>query len=370
MGLASPATCRKIVAIRTPSPSLSGPLLSYSMPSFTRASALPAPRTEGVDPLTVDAAILTLTPRFTTDRPLTVAGKVMEVRSQYPRWHYVSLAGTDAQLTVRLQKDLPPPRSNQTIVVRGVLSVQASKFTGGLEVLLTGALVGTYKPLTGPQSGLALERNRPPMRLAALVLRDQVPRIAALCSNIGAEDAQSACTRFGIVPPWTQIRVGFGDKEAMIASIQKMGDDPAHEAVVVLRGGGDAKSLEMWDDPDVVEALLALGKPFYTALGHSTHVLLADRFADEFFDTPTAFGSAVGQTLAQQHHHASSLEELRRQCGSLRSQMEAGQASYQRQLATLQEDFRQEKESAGRTLAVAVVLGVAVALLLLLLALS
>jgi exonuclease VII large subunit len=34
----------------------------------------------------------------------------------------------------------------------------------------------------------------------------------------------------------------------------------------------------MWDDPDVVEAHLALGKPFYTALGHSTNVLLADRF--------------------------------------------------------------------------------------------
>lgn len=338
------------------------------MTGFTRAPSPTAPRADTSDPLTVDAAVLTLTPRFTTDTPLTVVGKVKEVRSQYARWHYVILAGTEAKITVRLQKDLPPPRTNQNIIVHGVLSVQPTKFQAGLEVLLTGAVVGAYKALTGPQSGSPLERSHAPMRLAALVLQDQVSRITALCSNTGAEDARRACTSMGVPAPWTSTPVGFGDKEAMIASIRKAGEDSSCGAVAVLRGGGDAKSLEMWDDPDVVEALLALGKPFYTALGHSTDVLLADRFADECFDTPTAFGSAVGQLLAQQRSHTRTLDELRRLCGSLRTQGEERQATFQSQLAQVREDLGRERTRADWMKLLSIALGAALALLILYLA--
>jgi exodeoxyribonuclease VII large subunit len=337
------------------------------MPSSTRTLSPSTVETGAPNPLTVDAAVLTLSPRFTTDRPLTVAGKVMEVRSQYAKWHYVTLAGNDAKITVRVQKDLPPPKSHQNVVVHGVLSVQPSKFEG-LEVILTGTLVGQYKTLSAPASGLSLERTHTPVRIPALLYQDQVPRIAALCTNTGAKDAQGACTNMGVPAPWTPITVSFGNKEAMIASIQKVGGDPSCAALAVLRGGGDAKSLEMWDDPDVVEALLALGKPFYTALGHSTNVLLADRFADECFDTPTAFGSAVGQLLAQQRSHTRTLDELRRLCGSLRAQGEERQATFQSQLAQVREDLGRERTRADWMKLLSIALGAALALLILYLA--
>jgi exodeoxyribonuclease VII large subunit len=55
--------------------------------------------------------------------------------------------------------------------------------------------------------------------------------------------------------------------------------------------------MELWNDPEVVAALLDCDSPFYTAIGHSDQLLLADKFADAAFTTPSAFGHEVRNCL-------------------------------------------------------------------------
>lgn len=51
------------------------------------------------------------------------------------------------------------------------------------------------------------------------------------------------------------------------------------------RGGKDS-TIELWNDIQFVSDLLALNVPFYTAIGHSDLITLAEKFSDESFTTP------------------------------------------------------------------------------------
>ncbi|HEU4558420.1 MAG TPA: exodeoxyribonuclease VII large subunit, partial [Longimicrobium sp.] len=297
--------------------------------SFQRSER---PRTETAgESLSVDAALLTLTPRFTTERPLSVAGKVHAVRTYNP-WHYVDLGGNQAKLTLRLPSGTPAPAIGHHIVVHGTLSVQPSAYHGGLEVFLTGSIQGTYRTESLPASAGLLRRVHEPARLSWLLSHEHRSTLLVIATSTGWEDARNAA-RVAEAPdiPWTRVEGNFGDRGQMIALLRDIADRDGCHAVAVLRGGGDARSLELWDDPDVVEALLGLGRPFYTALGHSTNVLLADRYADESFDTPTAFGNAVGQLMTDRGRFSQTVAELTR----IREQLARTEASAREKQRTL-----------------------------------
>lgn len=70
------------------------------------------------------------------------------------------------------------------------------------------------------------------------------------------------------------------------------------KALAFVRGGSDGASLRMWNDPDLVGRILSKDLPFYTAVGHSDSILLADKYSDESFATPTAFGDSFANALA------------------------------------------------------------------------
>ncbi len=67
-------------------------------------------------------------------------------------------------------------------------------------------------------------------------------------------------------------------------------------AFAVVRGGDD-DSMDVWDDPDVIRALLDVGIPYFTALGHSHRVTLADKYAAQSFPTPGNFGSSINHEV-------------------------------------------------------------------------
>jgi hypothetical protein len=262
-----------------------------------------------VHPLSVDAAVLSLAPRFRAEEPAFIAGRVMAVRTYAP-WHYVDLAGTEAQLTCRVPHSAPAPDQGQHLIVHGVLSVQPSKFKGGLEVLLTGTILGTYQQTRATSSGTPLRRIHTPQRLGRLFAQEGTPRITVLATRTAWEDA----SRSGLVHGsafFHWIETNFARLEGVLDVLHDYRDDPDSTAFAILRGGGDARGLEIWNDPDVVEAMLRLHRPVYTALGHSTDIVLADRYADEAFDTPTGFGNAVGQILEERRWRARRAEEAR-----------------------------------------------------------
>lgn len=249
--------------------------------------------------ISVDAAMLTVLPFAQTGQPMTVKGKITEVRSQYARYHYCKLMGAESQISLHLAKsEYAAPRIGDNVVAHGAFMVQPSRFSGGLEVVMKGDLLGIYKPPVGNGKTAELSRAHAPTRLTSLLMQHGSGCIFALCSNTGIEDAWGECQKYVPEAPWVRTKVRFSDTEEMIQAIRQHGGRFDCRALALIRGGGDQASLDMWNDTELVATLLSLQKPFFTALGHSTDLLLADRYADESFDTPTAFGAAAGQAMA------------------------------------------------------------------------
>ena len=70
-------------------------------------------------------------------------------------------------------------------------------------------------------------------------------------------------------------------------------------AVAFVRGGSDSLSLQFWNDQALLRTFLDQPLPFYTALGHSQELLLADKYSDESFATPTDLGSQAGRIATE-----------------------------------------------------------------------
>jgi exodeoxyribonuclease VII large subunit len=75
--------------------------------------------------------------------------------------------------------------------------------------------------------------------------------------------------------------------------------DHAVAGIAFVRGGSDPLSLQIWNDGALLRAFLAQPLPFYTALGHSQELLLADKYADESFATPSDLGAQAGRIAAE-----------------------------------------------------------------------
>lgn len=63
---------------------------------------------------------------------------------------------------------------------------------------------------------------------------------------------------------------------------------------VISRGGGD---LTFFNSLELLKEISVLNKPILTALGHSTDKTLSDLCSDRYFETPTALGNYLNQTL-------------------------------------------------------------------------
>ena len=74
--------------------------------------------------------------------------------------------------------------------------------------------------------------------------------------------------------------------------------DHAIAGIAFVRGGSDPLTLQIWNDQALLRAFLAQPLPFYTALGHSQELLLADKYSDESFTTPSDLGAQAGQDRA------------------------------------------------------------------------
>jgi exodeoxyribonuclease VII large subunit len=75
--------------------------------------------------------------------------------------------------------------------------------------------------------------------------------------------------------------------------------DHAVAGIGFVRGGSDPLTLQIWNDQALLRAFLAQPLPFYTALGHSQELLLADKYSDESFATPTDLGAQAGRIAGE-----------------------------------------------------------------------
>ena len=266
---------------------------------YGRHPRLPRPIT--LHPLLPDAIIDSVHLTHPKERVL-IKGRVVELRPwppDKPRNVYGTLRGEQVSIDFKCPVNRSPRLEGEYTVLSGYLSVKPKRFASGLEILLTGDAVSTWTPSTNSLPLILPTRTWGRQSLLVFVREHGAEALLVLTTKIGQDDFRTALTQQGAstrICPTVQTR--FGDRQKLLADLdQTITQHPAAKALAFVRGGGDADGLALWDDPELVCALLERGRPFYTALGHSDRLLLADKHSDDTFATPTAFGQALGQAL-------------------------------------------------------------------------
>ena len=91
-----------------------------------------------------------------------------------------------------------------------------------------------------------------------------------------------------------------------LESIQSSGK--AHDAVLILRGGGSELDLACFDDYALAAAIAKCPIPVFTAIGHEKDYHVADMVANTFVKTPTALADLFLDCFISEDQRISSLE--------------------------------------------------------------
>ena len=225
---------------------------------------------------------------------IRVQGIVGKVKP-YGNVVYFDLGGSECKLTIKCDRSLSP-NEGERIVVEGMPSFKPSKFSLGLDIVVSGFPVGQIAlKETGVKTALPnLEKGRY-LRLYDYLQDHDISGLHILGTQTAIRDVLSHLDTpiAGFVSHET---VRVSDKGDIFKKISNIPQEAT--AIAIVRGGDDA-TMGIWNDRDIIEALLELEIPFYLALGHTHGISLASRYADETFHTPSAFGISLGSIMRQ-----------------------------------------------------------------------
>lgn len=247
---------------------------------------------------TPDSLLEAITVKSPLER-LRVRGIVVDLAPyprQEPKWIYGRLRGIAATIGFRCDIDSAPTHEGTSVILEGRIQVKPSKFRTGLEVMLYGETVGSWEGRQRrPIPSVHLRRERPRMSLRAFLGKHHATELLLVATARGFQDFTAVDLPIEL-RHWRWHKANFGDRNQLLRTLRALpGSAPA--GVALLRGGSADASMELWNDPEVVRALLEWRFPYYTAIGHSDQLLLADKFADGAFTTPSAFGHEVRNSL-------------------------------------------------------------------------
>lgn len=156
----------------------------------------------------------------------------------------------------------------------------------------------------------AIERLRadgvyPPARKAAPA---EIRRIGIITSRssraIGDFETayQSAGQRSVLAPLVWQYVLLEGDRAAqsIVDGINRLDANPEVDVIAIIRGGGRNESLAVFNDIDVLRAIISSNHYVVTGIGHHRDKTLADDVSDYVASTPTAAAHYLAQLCAGQ----------------------------------------------------------------------
>lgn len=214
-----------------------------------------------------------------------------------PRWVYGDLRGIDRAISFRCPIHNSPRAEGERVVIVGMITVRPSTIRDGLDVRVDGEPIGTWTPVEHADQLVVLEHKPGRLLLSTLLRTYGIAGLRVLASDRGASDLLAAAHKCN---PRIEVPIqacSFDSKEKVLGAIKRALQDDRTKAIAFVRGGSDDATLRIWNDPKFLSEVLGENIPFYTAIGHSNDRLLADKYSDETFTTPTAFGDAIGQTL-------------------------------------------------------------------------
>jgi exodeoxyribonuclease VII large subunit len=242
--------------------------------------------------------------------PVTLKGKATKLRffpqDGPPKFCYGRLVLGGASVGFRVDSHSAPSEGDLCLIhgslVINALNPAGKEWKATHEIELRGSLVGRWQPTT-PLTGdmlPVLRRDSGRLSLASWVDQNDLWSLVVIASDEGKPDLQQG---LGVgrqsLPRFVPGK--FGDARSFLECLKQI-DWTGVEGVAIARGGGGGLD-EVGNCPEVVHALLGLEIPFYSAMGHTNSVCLIDKFADQAFAVPYAFGTALAQALDDQESH-------------------------------------------------------------------
>ena len=243
----------------------------------------------------------------------TVAQLIPYSRNGEPAlWVYGLLRGVEGTIRFRCPATNTPTQEGEAIVLTGTIKVEASRFHNGLDVTLHGEPSGYWSPGVNQSENIVrLIKKNTRMSLSTFLKNHSLESLCILASKRGSSDLLAAVQKYDSTHRPALHLCRFNTKQALLSDIKTALSKSSYQGIAFVRGGSDDATLHQWNDAALLSEILELGLPFYTAIGHSDVLLLADKYSDESFTTPTALGDSLGQVITLIHKEKQQQQNLK-----------------------------------------------------------
>ncbi len=225
---------------------------------------------------------------------VTVRGIVGALRpfpsSEAPTHVYGDLRDSAGGSTIsfRCGATVAPRAIDEPVVLRGTLTIKKARMHRGYDLELVGGSVGVWSLPEPAGLSVALPETIRPKVTLERFFSEGAKRLLLIGTKRAIEDAENTANRGAGRLFDTRVSSTALESEQLLLEESAR----TYDGLCLARGGGDPDSFSAWKDHRLIESMLACGKPVYTALGHTSDVTLADKYADQSFVTPSDFGAA------------------------------------------------------------------------------
>jgi len=231
-----------------------------------------------------------------------------------PRHVFGDLVGSERSIEFRCPIGQAPTAVGEHVVLSGTITIKTSAVHQGFAVQLVGEVVGSWEQEKPAAPPVVLDRRRGRVPLRHMIAQHRLGGLCLIGSETGLGDARTALLRQLPEAPWRELPCKIADPAAIREMFERCCRDDTIGGIALVRGGSDPLTLQIWNDPALLKDLLDQPVPFYTALGHSQELLLADKYSDESFATPTDLGAQAGQIT----HELDTQQQLDQELSQLR----------------------------------------------------
>lgn len=284
--------------------------------------------------------------------PVSVKGIAVKVNSPFPSGSggsvvYGELALGSALVSFRVPAEVAP-QEGEAVVIRGVLRLTLVERTrdhawrGNWKLTLIGQVIGTWTPRLSPVPILPLPERGERIPLNDFLLAHGMGSLLVLCTAVGRSDLAQSLASGGRAERPLFLEANYADADAFLRTIESGCSNTAVRGIAIVRGGGAGLD-EIGGSRRIVAALLSKRIPFYTALGHSTDLVLADRSADQVFHSPSELGAALARAV--RHGEENNARDLRiKRQSDLLTKRDRQLEQQAGQIGQLQEEAKRSKE--------------------------
>jgi hypothetical protein len=215
--------------------------------------------------------------------------------------HHIELAHTTPDGSVASSIDVwvppgvqwpPAAAAGSTVTVRGRWSVRRTTTPASIELTAISVTVHDTSPPAAPDTSPVIERQRsrtiPPVRTIGLICARS--GVAGRTDFVGRLRQLAPQLRYDTRPAQLS---GPGAVKAIVNSLRALDVDRT-DLIVIVRGGGAATDLAVFDSRTLAAAIAATSTPVLVAVGHSTDRYLADDIAAYSAATPTSAAEIIG----------------------------------------------------------------------------